>query len=251
MTVGNYLREAREAAGYSVDDISTRTRIRASVIRDLESEKFESSGGNAYARGHIRTIGKIINADIDRLVSAFDETTAQSQRPMIELLEENSATVLRNRKNVNVKVSPKFIGIAASVIAGVAIIIPASLAISSSLTHKSGSAKISSNVTATSNSAATSTNTTPTPVAPTEHGVVVAASHGTSWLSVTDSKGSQLFAGILSNGSSQTFDPTNGLSITLGNAGAISISVNGKDQGSMGASGEVKSLTFAPAQTNG
>ena len=56
---------------------------------------------------------------------------------------------------------------------------------------------------------------------------------------------------MLSSGSSQTFDPTNGLYMKIGNAGAVSVSVNGKDQGAIGANGEVKTLTFAPAHTNG
>ena len=249
MTVGSYLREARVAAGYSVDDVATHTRIRAAVIKDLESENFESSGGSAYARGHIRTIAKFINADIDRLLEAFEETTAGASRSMIELLEENNATVLRNKKNYSVKFSPKIIGIAASIVVGIAIIIPTGLALSSKVTHKVSTPT-------QSKSSAPAAAVTTTPVKPsgsvsTGHGVVVSASNGTSWLFVADASGVQLFSGKLSNGASQTFDPTNGLSMRIGNAGAISISVNGKDQGSIGAVGEVKTLTFAPAQTNG
>jgi len=249
MTVGRYLREAREAAGYSVDDIATRTRIRATVIKDLESEKFESSGGTAYARGHIRTIAKIIDADLDRLISAFEETTAESNRPMIELLEENSATTLRHRKNTNIKVSPKFIGIAASIVVGISILVPTTLALTSHSTHKSAT-------TSSTPSKASANTTKVNPIAPSAaasngHGIEIAATHGSSWLFVTDSTGVQIYSGILRTGSTQTFDPTNGLFIKIGNAGAVSVSVNGKDQGAIGAQGEVKSLTFAPAQTNG
>jgi hypothetical protein len=82
-------------------------------------------------------------------------------------------------------------------------------------------------------------------------GVVLTAKSGTSWLSVVDVNGTLLFSGKLSNGQSQSFDPTNGLSMRIGNAGAISVSVNGKDQGPIGRLGEVKTLSFAPAQTNG
>ena len=37
MTFGSELRKAREAAGISVAQLATQTRIRASVIEDLES----------------------------------------------------------------------------------------------------------------------------------------------------------------------------------------------------------------------
>ena len=257
MTVGTYLRQAREAAGYSIDDVALYTRIRASVIKDLESENFESSGGKAYARGHIRTIAKYVNADPDLILEAFEESTVENNRPMIELLEENSATVLRKKKSFQFKVSRKVIGIAASVIVGIAIIIPTGLALSSSVTSKSAthsavSKKNAASVIPTTSSTSSSTTTQNSPSAITNgHSVVIAASHGSSWISVTDNSGALLFGGMLSSGSSQTFDPTNGLYMKIGNAGAVSVSVNGKDQGAIGANGEVKTLTFAPAHTNG
>jgi cytoskeletal protein RodZ len=239
MSVGTYLREAREAAGYSVEEISSLTRIRPAVIKDLEAENFISSGGNAYARGHIRTIAQLVNTDLDRLLTAFEECTGENNRPMIELLEENNATSHRQRSSV--KITPKFLVAAVSIVVGVAIIIPSGLAIAKKVVHKS--------VAVSTSKASQPQQQSITPA--TNRGVVIKASSGTSWLSVVDSNGTLLFSGKLASGASQIFDPTNGLSMTIGNAGAISVSVNGKDQGLMGRIGEVKTLSFAPAQTNG
>ena len=239
MSVGTYLREAREAAGYSVEEISSLTRIRPAVIKDLEAENFISSGGNAYARGHIRTIAQLVNTDLDRLLTAFEECTGENNRPMIELLEENNATSHRQRSSV--KITPKFLVAAVSIVVGVAIIIPSGLAIAKKVVHKS--------VAVSTSKASQPHQQSITPAA--NRGVVIKASSGTSWLSVVDSKGTLLFSGKLASGASQIFDPTNGLSMTIGNAGAISVSVNGKDQGLIGRIGEVKTLSFAPAQTNG
>ena len=239
MSVGTYLREAREAAGYSVEEISSLTRIRPAVIKDLEAENFISSGGNAYARGHIRTIAQLVNTDLDRLLTAFEECTGENNRPMIELLEENNATSHRQRSSV--KITPKFLVAAVSIVVGVAIIIPSGLAIAKKVVHKS--------VAVSTSKASQPQQQSITPAA--NRGVVIKASSGTSWLSVVDSNGTLLFSGKLASGASQIFDPTNGLSMTIGNAGAISVSVNGKDQGLMGRIGEVKNLSFAPAQTNG
>jgi len=252
MTVGAYLREARESAGYSIEEISSLTRIRPTVIKDLEAERFESSGGTAYARGHIRTIAKILDTDLDRLLIAFEELTDVNTRPMIELLEENNATSMRSREKVTI--APKKLIAAASIIAGIAIIVPSAIAISKKVDQKSitttsvmakKQSKAISHPASPANPRATSS------VIPSAHSVEIVASHGTSWLSVTDASGAQLFSGKLSNGASQSFDPTNGLAMIIGNAGAVAVSVNGKDQGPIGATGEVKSLTFAPAQTNG
>jgi cytoskeletal protein RodZ len=252
MSVGNYLREARESAGYSVEKIASLTRIPQTVIRDLEEEKFSSSGGTTYARGHIRTIAKLLNADTDRLISSFEEITGESNRPMIELLEENNATALRHKQSLNI--SPKLIATAASVIVGVAIIIPTGMALSKSLTHKSSVSTVATSQSHSSSPQKATTNATPsTPsgTVTTGRGVVVTASAGTSWLSVNDSQGTKIFSGKISNGQSQTFDPSNGLFMTIGNAGAVSVSVNGKSQGLLGAIGEVKTLSFEPPASNG
>jgi len=252
MSVGNYLREARESAGYSVEKIASLTRIPQTVIRDLEEEKFSSSGGTTYARGHIRTIAKLLNADTDRLISSFEEITGESNRPMIELLEENNATAHRRKQSLNI--SPKLIATAASVIVGVAIIIPTGMALSKSLTHKSSVSTVAASQSHSSSPQKTTTNATPsTPsgTVTTGRGVVVTASAGTSWLSVNDSQGTKIFSGKISNGQSQTFDPSNGLFMTVGNAGAVTVTVNGKSQGLLGAVGEVKTLSFEPPASNG
>ncbi len=251
MTVGAYLREARESAGFSLEEIAERTRIRRTVIKDLEAERFDSSGGTAYARGHIRAIAKIVNADIDRLMTAFDESTETDTTPMIELLDANNATSVRSRQSV--KIQPRQIMVAASIIAGIAIIIPSSIAIAHKVSQKNISAPkaiVKSEKKLVTPTVAPVQQPSASAAMPA-HTVSIVASHGITWLSVTDASGAQLFSGKLSNGASQSFDPTNGLSMRIGNAGAVSVSVDGKDQGSIGAIGEVKSLAFAPAQTNG
>ena len=171
---------------------------------------------------------------------------------MIELLEENNATALRRKQSLNI--SPKLIATAASVIVGVAIIIPTGMALSKSLTHKSSVSTVAASQSHSSSPQKTTTNATPTTpsgTVTTGRGVVVTASAGTSWLSVNDSQGTKIFSGKISNGQSQTFDPSNGLFMTIGNAGAVSVSVNGKSQGLLGAVGEVKTLSFAAPTSNG
>ena len=65
MVEKSQLRAAREAAGLSVEQVSQKTNIRAAVIEDLEKNSVDVSGGIAYARGHIRSIAKVIKADGD------------------------------------------------------------------------------------------------------------------------------------------------------------------------------------------
>ncbi|HYK28025.1 MAG TPA: helix-turn-helix transcriptional regulator, partial [Streptosporangiaceae bacterium] len=52
MSIGGALAEARGQAGLSVTDVSKRTRIRETIIRDIERDEFSTCGGDFYARGH-------------------------------------------------------------------------------------------------------------------------------------------------------------------------------------------------------
>ncbi len=49
MSVGILLRQARESAGMSIEELSETTCIRRTIIKDLENDDFQSSGGLAYA----------------------------------------------------------------------------------------------------------------------------------------------------------------------------------------------------------
>ena len=62
------LQQARDAAGLSVEQISSLTSIRTAVIKDLECNSVNLSGGIAYARGHIRTIARVLNAKTGKAV---------------------------------------------------------------------------------------------------------------------------------------------------------------------------------------
>jgi cytoskeleton protein RodZ len=249
MSVGTYLREAREAAGYSVEQISSKMRIRAEVIRDLECEKFHSCGGNAYARGHIRTIGQVVNADIDRLISEFEAVTGEVDRPMIDLLTENNATTVKVARTIP-KMTYKFMASTAAVIVGLMILVPT--ASSMFKTTSTGAHKVSAKAASVAVPAtqAVSTDTrkqqSASAVVPTAGNLVFSADSGTTWIAVTDSRGTNIFTGKISKGESQSFDASQLLNVTLGNAGAVSVSLGGKLLGHAGASGEVKYLQYGP-----
>jgi len=77
-SLGTALRSAREAAGATVEQVSADTRIRVTLIRDLEADRFASSGGAVYARGHLRAIASAVGADPAPLVARFDAEQGQA-----------------------------------------------------------------------------------------------------------------------------------------------------------------------------
>ncbi|MCY9782637.1 helix-turn-helix domain-containing protein [Nocardiopsis sp. EMB25] len=76
-TIGQTLAAARVAAGLTVADLSTRTRIREQVLRGIEREDFLPCGGDFYARGHIRGICRALGLDPAPLLDEFDREHAR------------------------------------------------------------------------------------------------------------------------------------------------------------------------------
>src|ERR1700739_4516091 len=72
VSIGDTLADARRRAGLTVAQVSRETRIRESIIRDIEQDHFSACGGDFYARGHIRSIAGVVGTDPGPLISAYD-----------------------------------------------------------------------------------------------------------------------------------------------------------------------------------
>jgi transcriptional regulator with XRE-family HTH domain len=72
VSIGETLAEARHEAGLTVAQVSERTRIRETIIRNIEHDDFTECGGDFYARGHIRAIAKAVVADPEPLIEEYD-----------------------------------------------------------------------------------------------------------------------------------------------------------------------------------
>src|SRR5690606_16762139 len=71
-SIGQALRSARFDAGLSVEDVSRSTRVRVPIVRAIEADDFSRCGGDVYARGHLRTLARVVGLDPDELVARYD-----------------------------------------------------------------------------------------------------------------------------------------------------------------------------------
>jgi hypothetical protein len=122
-----------------------------------------------------------------------------------------------------------------------------------SFIHPTKKVPTKTNTTSTSTQSLASTSSTGTPdgstavaTASNPVAVVVTANSGTSWIAVTGSSGTLIFSGTLPIGTSRTFDDSQLINFTIGNAGAVDMNVNGTDAGTPGAIGEVVHLQYGP-----
>ncbi|HET6781460.1 MAG TPA: RodZ domain-containing protein [bacterium] len=69
--IGERLRNAREARGWSLADASELTRIRAVFLQAIEDEQFDQLPGKTYVRGFLRTYASSLGLDPEELFDAY------------------------------------------------------------------------------------------------------------------------------------------------------------------------------------
>ncbi|HEX7355216.1 MAG TPA: RodZ domain-containing protein [Mycobacteriales bacterium] len=85
--LGAHIAALREAAGLSVDQVASRTRIRASLLESMERGDFAPCGGAVYARGHLRSIARVVGADAQDLVDAYDRMAGEEPPSVARIAE--------------------------------------------------------------------------------------------------------------------------------------------------------------------
>jgi cytoskeletal protein RodZ len=232
------LAQARETAGLTVEQISALTNIRVAVIKDLENNSVDICGGIAYARGHIRTIAKVLNQktpksisfDADLIVAEIEAAQSEDGRKIIERLAENNvADKPKEKKRM------KFRTLASISAAVLSIGFVAQVAIN----NVSNIDVDTSQITTTRKSFQNEAVSTPAGV-----NLVVTGISGKSWIGLTNANGEQVFNGQISSGQVATFTDPQLIKAVIGNAGAVKLNLNGSDLGVAGAEGEVVRLDF-------
>jgi cytoskeletal protein RodZ len=238
MEAKSSLAQAREAAGLTVEQISALTNIRAAVIKDLEMNSVEICGGIAYARGHIRTITKVLNQktpksvsfDADLIVAEIEAAQSEDGRKIIDRLAENNvADKPREKKRI------KFRTLASISAAVLSIGFVAQVAISNVSNIDVDTSQITTTRKSFQNEAAS---------IPAGVNLVVTGISGKSWIGLTNANGEQVFNGQISSGQVATFTDPKLIKAVIGNAGAVKLNLNGSDLGVAGAEGEVVRLDF-------
>ena len=79
-------------SGSRVDQLAERTRIRPHVIESIEVDDFAPCGGDFYARGHLRTLARVLGIDVAPLLTSYDERYADAPINPRRVFEAELAT---------------------------------------------------------------------------------------------------------------------------------------------------------------
>jgi cytoskeletal protein RodZ len=78
---GSLLKMRREARGISLDEASTRTRIRRSFLEALEEDRFADLPGETYVCGFLRNYAECLGLDPDETISSYQLRFKRSPHP--------------------------------------------------------------------------------------------------------------------------------------------------------------------------
>jgi cytoskeletal protein RodZ len=228
VSIGETLAEARRESGLTIAQVSQRTRVRESIIRAIEQDDFSPCGGDFYARGHIRSIARVVGTDPAPLIREYDSEHPPAAMSAAEVFEPTTPIKIREPRR-------RFpVGILAIVILlGVIGYGAYYLVHTRDGGHPAAASTptVSPAVTATP-SAASSPTPTPSPTATHKpakpEAVIVLTAAQDCWVELTGSGGKQVYQGIVSAGKTMTWKEKQKVSLVIGNPPGIKLTVDGK-----------------------
>ena len=263
MSLGSQLRRARAAAGLTLVELADRTKIRVSVLEAMERDDFSAAGGEIYVRMQLRSVAAALGVPADRFTQPTDGSTQPipivGSAHLRELNDDDAAKwslatlggldrLLRRRRGAN-WTAAMLVALVAAIAVVVAIVLlgkdrgtasaddfpptpPVSVAAATTTPLPSPAAVRTDDTTAVSGGVT----------------VIMEGIGDRSWVSVTAENGDTLFDGLVLLGQKKTFRDPKLVRVAIGDAGAVSLTVNGSALGPAGAAGEVRSLEFAPGE---
>ena len=245
MTLGEFLQNAREDAGFSVDELAHLVNLRPGLIRSMESNDFLPCGGDTYARGHIRNIAQVVSCNPQELLAMYDSEHAIDSRSIhSQLVDSNAAAIRSENRKLSWKV---LVGASVSIVLLIGVAQFSLTAIDSE--PNATSMVVEENNPSQSPTPSASSSPSPLATAVTSEVIsqqltlVIAATRGNSNIDVVTG-GVHVYKGPLFQGESKSFVGENSISIFLGNAGDLDLTLNGEKLAPLGERNQEIRKTF-------
>lgn len=243
MSIGEALASARRDAGLSITQLSQRTRMRETVIRGIESDDFSPCGGDFYARGHIRSMARLVGVDPEPLIAEYDAAHGGlGQVSAAEVFEPASPIKIRERRPPNWSA-------AMALVIGAVIVYWAVHVVAGSSHHLSTGGTRAPAHRPAAVAPATPSHGPARPAAHRRRVVIELRTTARSWVSVSALDGTLIYAGMLPAGITRTWVARQQLSLSIGNAGGVRLTVTGRHLGRPGNPGQVTTVSFSPARS--
>ena len=242
MSTGSELRDRREAAGISRDQLASMISVRAGLIAQMELNDFSHCGGDIYSRGHLKNIALRLGLEPDFFVEMYNAEHSVEHRGIHEqLLDNNVGAIPREARKISWKI-PALISVSILVVAGSIQIV---LSNQFSTTTPEVAAKPSPVASVTPEATPTPAPTVSTaPSASTGSvSLVLEATRGNSFINVVVD-GKSVIKGSIFQGETKSYNGSTSVSIYLSNPAGVDVTHNGKLLSSLGGQNQEVRRTF-------
>jgi cytoskeletal protein RodZ len=244
VSIGDALAQARNQAGLTVTQVSQRTCIRETIIRGIEHGDFSACGGDFYARGHIRSIARVVGIDPEPLIHEYDATHGSPQAiRAADVFEPATPIKIKERRR-----GPNW-SIAMVIVLALLVGYGVYRAVRAVDSPHSGTPAAAADHQSSHHKAKPAASPTPssTPTAVSHTLVIHLTAIEDCWVEFTRPDGAYLTQAYVVAGGARTWTFHHKVSMQIGNPGGILLSVNGKNRnlGPQGATGPV-TLTIGP-----
>ncbi|AEE14860.1 transcriptional regulator, XRE family [Thermodesulfobium narugense DSM 14796] len=229
-------REIREQKGVSIEELAEQTKIFSYYLKMFEEGKKEKFPPYPISKGYLKAVARELDVDPNIILKSFDEFVQEKKeiaaQETVSISKEKREKIIKERNIKSIKYIVVFI------------LIIAIFSLSIYLVHQM-IAKRNFVANKVPNNAVTqekSNNIEKANNVISSQKTIYLKFIGKSWVLVKD-KDKVLFEGIINPGEEKTFTTSGILNITLGNAGGVEISKDGKSWVKAGNVGEVVELT--------
>jgi len=248
--MGELLREARHRRGISVDEAEVQTRIRKKYLVALEEEDYSQLPEPVYARGFLQIYAEFLGIDPEFAGKLYQPPasppSSTSIRPAASGLPDGPGFPVR------------WLAMLGLVGLGIGALFFLYAQYAAYVSNSMGTVSMSGTTprptvvaTATRQALAVVPTATPTAIpfpspTPIQAVEVMVRVTDRCWLRVVadGQSTSPLFEGELQTGETRLWKAKDRIDMRVGNAGAVEVTVNGMRQGKLGASGEVKNVSW-------
>lgn len=264
--IGEKLKEARKAKGYTLDDLQQMTKIQKRYLIAIEEGNYDVMPGKFYARAFIKQYADTVGLNGDQLLEEYTDAVPHTHdEEYVEKVSTDQTRVGKNTENVFLTKVQEYLPTILIGIIAVAIIAAIYFAVIKTnnqgdeemITKDSEAISVSSAdsaATEESESATESSETAESDESEEDQGIeivsstgsattysvtgssegntlILTATGGDSWISV-EADGSTIDAQLITDGSNletEVPEGTSSLLVIIGNAPATEVNLNGED----------------------
>src|SRR5579862_2973917 len=249
--IGERLRNARTARGLTLEDIEAATRIKRRYLDALEREAWDELPGTTYGRGFLASYARQLGISADEILGLYPSQSAGGPAAAVPRPVEVRITPANPQSRLRRIIT----AIAVVFVAGAVVLayILVGQLRQFAATRPAGAPAVTPTSGGQAAGAPPATPGAPgQTVTPTggQNVVVSALATDRSWVRVV-SDGSVVFEGFVSAGDHQVWEGKHQVSLRVGNASALDLSVNGQNVGRLGNPGDVVERTFTSGAPGG